>query len=1036
MTQSLRTLLLGLTGLAVVLVTLGDLAVSVKVRTDAAGHHLTENTQRLLAASQPLLLNALVVGDLASAEQMIRNLNAGRVWRQVRLYEPDGRTLIFDAAPGKRTDRSAPEWFARFLVLDLSETRVEITAPPTVYGVLAVVPSAEEVERALWQETRTMLTLAGVLLATLIVGLHVILAYGLRPVQALGESAARFGAGDLTVRMPETRLVEIAPTVRAFNTMAQNLEGLMAELRAKESANRELAASVEQAEDAILTLDLERRVTSWNLGARRLFGRPAEDMLGRPVARIFDGEGAETDRLASSLIETRPPERLEFALTRPGSSTVVVAASASQLQDETGRHTGYIVVARDVTTVKAAERALQQAKEAAEAANRAKAEFLATMSHEIRTPMNGVLGMNELLLGSDLSVEQRECATLVQTSAQALLQVINDILDFSKIEAGRIELETLTFDLRATVGQALKPLALRAHEKGLELVCSVHPAVPVHAVGDPGRLRQVLVNLVGNAVKFTEQGEVVVRIEPQGAEGDDVVLHIVVRDTGVGVSAGKRDLIFDAFTQADSSTTRRFGGTGLGLAITKRLVQLMRGRIWLESEDGRGSAFHFTARFAVGTAAAAVVAEPRQLDGLRVLVVDDNATSRRMLSEALGAWRLAPQVVESGEAALAMLERAKRSGELPAFVITDHEMPGIDGVTLTLRMKADPALAGIPIVMLSSSNLSDDQTRARRAGIGVFLSKPVGQSELLDAIMTVLTPTMEAPTAVPATATPAPSSASQRGLRVLVAEDNVVNQRVAAGLLERRGHRVVVVGNGRAALEALESQPFDVVLMDIEMPELDGFEATAAVRAYEKEIRSGARSLPTGSAYAVAREKDGRVAIIALTAHAMKGMKERCLAAKMDGYVSKPVRAETLDAALAPFLAVAVGTTPEAGPAAIDRAATLRAVGGDVALLTDLTRLFLEDCPERVADLRAAVAGGDPAHLQRAAHAIKGSVATFGARLARDLATDLERAGREGRLDDVPALLGALEAELERVIGELREERPGAAPAVLDFATD
>jgi two-component system sensor histidine kinase/response regulator len=1035
MTRSLRTLLLGLTSLAVVLVTLGDLAVNVKMRMDTAESHLQENTQRLLSASRPLLLNALVVGDLASAEQTMRNLNAGRVWRQARLYEPDGRTLIFDASPGKRTDRHVPEWFGRLLALDLSEARVEITAPPTVYGVLAVVPSAEEVGRALWQETRTMVTLAGALLATLIVVLHVILAYGLRSVRKLGEIAARFGAGDLTVRMPETRLAEVAPTVRAFNAMAQNLEGLMAALRAKEAANRELAASVEQAEEAILTLDLERRVTSWNLGARRLFGQPAEEMLGQPIARIFDGEDADADRLATSLIETRLPERLEFTLTRADSSTSV-AASASQLQDEAGHHTGYIVVARDVTMRRAAERALRQAKDAAEAANRAKAEFLATMSHEIRTPMNGVLGMNELLLGSDLSAEQRECATLVQTSAQALLQVINDILDFSKIEAGRIELETLAFDLRATVGRALKPLALRAHEKGLELVCAVHPAVPMHVVGDPGRLRQVLVNLVGNAVKFTEQGEVVVRVEPYGTEEDDVVLHIMVRDTGVGVPAAKRELIFDAFTQADSSTTRRFGGTGLGLAITKRLVQLMRGRIWLDGEDGGGSAFHFTARFAVATAATVVVPEPRQLDGLPVLVVDDNATSRRMLSEMLGAWRLTPQVVDSGEAALATLARARGSREMPGLIITDHEMPGIDGIALTLRLKADPAFARIPVVMLSSSNLPQDVNRARRAGVEVFLSKPVGESELLDAIMSVFAPATGTPAAVATTSTPAPPSATRRGLRVLVAEDNVVNQRVASGLLERRGHRAVVVGTGRAALEALESQPFDVVLMDIEMPELDGFEATAAVRAYEKEIRSGARPVPPGSAYAVARDSDRRVPIVALTAHAMKGMLERCLAAKMDGYVSKPVRAETLDAALAPFLPAAAGATAEEGPAPIDRVAALRAVGGDQALLTDLARLFLEDCPERVADLRAAVASGDPAHVQRAAHAVKGSVGTFGARVARDLAAELERAGREGRLADMPALLGALEAELGRVSGALREEGLSAARPILEVATD
>jgi PAS domain S-box-containing protein len=1032
MTRSLRTLLLGLTGLAVVLVTLGDLAINVKMRTDTARHQLTENTQRLLAASRPLLLNTLVVGDLASAEQTVRNLNAGRVWREVRLYEPDGRTLIFDASPERASRRTIPDWFGRLLVVDLSEARVEIAAPPTVYGVLAVVPSAEEVGQALWQETRTMITLAGVLLGTLLVVLHVILAYGLRSVRKLGEIAARLGGGDLTVRMPETRLAEIEPTVRAFNTMAENLERLMVELRAKEAANRELAASVEQAEEAILTLDLERRVTSWNLGARRLFGRPAEAMLGQPIARIFDGSDADADRLATNLIETRLPERLEFSLARQGTTTAV-AASASQLQDERGRHTGYIVVARDVTLRRAAERALREAKDAAEAANRAKAEFLATMSHEIRTPMNGVLGMNELLLASDLTGEQRECATLVQSSAQALLQVINDILDFSKIEAGRIELETLAFDLRVSVGQALKPLAIRAHEKGLELVCAIHPAVPPYVVGDPGRLRQVLVNLVGNAVKFTQAGEVAVRIEPYGTEGDDVVLLVVVRDTGLGVPAAKREVIFEAFTQADSSTTRRFGGTGLGLAITKRLVQLMRGRIWLESEEGRGSAFHFTARFGVATAPTIVATEPRQLDGLPILVVDDNATSRRMLAEMLGAWRLTPQVVESGEVALTTLERAKRTATLPALVITDHEMPEIDGITLTRRLKADPALAGIPIVMLSSSNLPRDVAHARQAGVEVFLSKPVGQSELLDAIMSVVAPTLDR-SAAPLP-TPAPAPSPRRGMRVLVAEDNVVNQRVAAGLLQQHGHRVVVVDTGRAALQALEAQPFDVVLMDIEMPELDGFEATAAVRAYEREIREGTRAVPAGSSYAVAHDRNRRIPIVALTAHAMKGMQERCLAAKMDGYVSKPVRAETLDAALAPFLPVG-GEGPDAGPPAIDRVAALRAVGGDQALLLDVMRLFLEDCPERVSELRAAVASGDPAHVQRAAHAIKGSVGTFGARHARDLAAYLERAGREGRLDEAPARLRALEAELERVSQALREEQTKAAGEVLDFATD
>jgi PAS domain S-box-containing protein len=896
--SSLRGLLLAFTSAAIAIVTLGELAFNVKTRTETAEVQLVEQTERLLAASRPLLLNALVVEDLASVEQTLRNLNADRVWRQVRLYERDGRTLMLDASPPPVTARRAPEWFGRLLHFDLAEARTEISAKPNVYGVLAVMPSSGTVIDQLWMETRTMVTTALVLVAVLIVLVHVILTYGLRSIKALGTSATRVGAGDLTVRMPPTRLSEIAPTVQAFNAMAENLEKLLAELRAKEQANRRLVASVEQAEDAILTIDLEGRVTSWNLGARQLFHRSTEQVLGQPLAEFFEGTASETAAKARRLMETRPPSRMEFGLPRPGGAPVVVGGSSSPLHDEADRATGYLVVVRDVTVRVAAETALRQAKEAAEAANRAKAEFLATMSHEIRTPMNGIMGMTEILLGSEMTDEQRECAGLVKSSAQALLQIIDDILDFSKIEAGRVELESIPFDLRTTLTQAIKPLAHQAAAKGLELVSSVHPNVPERVVGDPGRLRQVLMNLVGNAVKFTEVGEVVMRIEPDGGAGE-TRLHFVVRDTGIGVPAAKRDLVFEAFTQADGSTTRRYGGTGLGLPISKRLVELMRGRMWLESEEGRGSAFHFVVPFEVALAAPLENAQLVSLDGLAVLAVDDNAASRGMLEETLTAWRMDPIVVSTGEAALAALEEARAAGRLPAVVITDHVMPELDGLGLASRMKSDPALAVIPVIMLSSVAQPGDRHIAREAGIRALLTKPVTRSELLNTVMSLLGSARVARSRERAMATT--SAPAGRQLRVLVAEDNLVNQRVARGLLERQGHHVEVVATGRAAVEALQARPFDLVLMDIEMPELDGFEATAAIRGFEREIELGARPAPPDSAYAVPRP--GALPIIALTAHALKGMEERCRAAGMDGFLSKPILPTHLADALAKFAA-------------------------------------------------------------------------------------------------------------------------------------
>ena len=820
----------------------------------------------------------------------------------------------------------------------------------------------------------------------------------------------------------EVRVIERTSELAKANA---GLQEQILERAKAEHANQQI---MDHSLDVICTFDAAGRFVQVSRACEALWGYRPEELIGRPSLNLVHPDDREkTVTAAASIREGRAEREFENRHVRRDGSVVPVVWTARWSQEQQSM----FCVARDITARKQAETALLRAKEAAEAASRAKSEFLANMSHEIRTPMNGIIGMTELVLDTPLDRSQREYLGMARASATTLLGLINDILDFSKIEAGKLELESVEFNLRDCIDTLLKPLAIRADQKGLELTADIAANVPHQVIGDPMRLRQILINLTDNAIKFTQQGDVMLRLAVGSVTEEEQELHFTVIDTGIGIPAEKQALIFEAFAQADGTTTRTYGGTGLGLAIASRLVEQMRGRIWVESPPGKGTAFHFTARFPTGKAreVATHSLQPRRLAGLSVLVVDDNAINRRILQAMLINWGMKPEVVDSGEAALAEMLRAAQTGRPYPLVILDGMMPGMDGFMTAEKIRARPEIASATVMMLSSAMPTEVATRCAELGVASYLTKPVGQSELIEALLVAIG--AEEAQELPATDA-APEHAPGAGLRILVAEDNVINRALATGLLEKHGHSLVHAANGREAVAAAGREAFDLIFMDVQMPEMDGLEATRRIRQAE---RATGRHTP----------------IAAMTAHAMTGDRERFLASGMDDYISKPIqRNELLEllARISDARDLAADTVSAAGPDAqalpavpaptapvrslatgsvYSREEFLDRLDGDEELMQQVAALFHENTPPLLDEIRDAIARRRADEVARSTHALLSSLGIVGAVAARQLTSEITARVEEGDYPRAAQAFAALTTEVSKADGALAAFREALA---------